>query len=159
MGRLRPDKLNVTFADRTAAVGPVTPRRYTLTHSDATGDLFLSIGPDYDLKQISGWYTRFMRDEVLAEWLEGNQGPTLHVHCHISGGLVLGPSRFRFEVFQRELPLVLEAIRYGDNSLFESQRHLDDAPILIHFHAKEARYDLVEEWGTPADYDVFSRSA
>lgn len=157
MARLKPDKLHVTFADRTTALGPLTPRRYTLTHSDATGDLFLTIGSDYDLKQISGWYTRFMRDEVLAEWLEGDRGPTLHVHCHVSGGLALGPSKFRFEIFQRELPLVLEAIRYGDQSLFESHGHLDSAPILVHFHAREARYDRVEEWGTPADYDVSDR--
>ena len=39
--------------------------------------------------QISGWYTRLMRDEVLAEWLEDEDGPALHVYCHVSGGLVL----------------------------------------------------------------------
>jgi hypothetical protein len=154
MARLKPDKLHVTFTDPTTAVGPLTPRRYTLTHSDVTGDLFLTIGSDYDLEQVSGWYTRLMRDEVLAEWLEEDRGPALHVHCHVSGGLVLGPSRFRLEIFQRELPLVLEAIRYGDQSLFETHRHLESAPILVHFHAREARYDRVEEWGTPADYHV-----
>jgi hypothetical protein len=159
MARLKPEKLHVTFADPTTAVGPVTPRRYTLTHSDITGDLFLTIGSDYDLEQISGWYTRLMRDEVLAEWLDEDRGPTLHVHCHVSGGLVLGTARFRFEIFQRELPLVLEAIRYGDRSLFESNRHLDSAPVLVHFHARQARYDRVEEWGTPADYDVSAPSA
>jgi hypothetical protein len=159
MARLKPDKLHVSFAEGTMAVGPVTPRRYTLTHSDVTGDLFLTVGSDYDLEQVSGWYTRLMRDEVLAEWLEGDRGPELHVHCHVSGGLVLGPSRFRFQIFQRELPLVLEAIRYGDKSLFESHRHLDSAPILVHFHAKEPRYGRVEEWGTPADYDGSARSS
>jgi hypothetical protein len=159
MARLKPDKLHVTFVDPSTAVGPVIPRRYTLTHSDVTGDLFLTIGSDYDLKQVSGWYTRLMRDEVLAEWLEEDRGPALHVHCHVSGGLVLGPSRFRFEIFQRELPLVLEAIRYGDKSLFETHRHLDSAPVLVHFHARQARYDRVEEWGTPADYDVSAPSA
>lgn len=45
----------------------VLPRRYTLTHSDSTGEIYLTVAHDYDLKQISGWYTRIMRDEILAE--------------------------------------------------------------------------------------------
>jgi hypothetical protein len=49
-------------------------RCYTLTHSDTTGELFLTIGPDFDRAQISGLYTRLMRDEVLAEWREDEDG-------------------------------------------------------------------------------------
>lgn len=152
MTRLNPDKLHVTFAEPTAPEGPLTPRRYTLTHSDRTGDLFLTIGADYDRQQISGWYTRLMRDEVLAEWGEDDAGPALHVHCHVSGGLALGPPRFRFDIFQRELPLVLEAIRYGDRRLFESPPELDRAPVWVHLHAVQERYNLVEQWGVPADW-------
>lgn len=44
------------------------PRRYTLTHNDITGSLQLSIGSSYNQTQLSGWYTRILRDEVLAEW-------------------------------------------------------------------------------------------
>ena len=65
MTRLRLEKLHVQFAAGVAPDGPITPRRYTLTHSDATGDLYLTIGPDYDRRQISGVYTRLLRDEVL----------------------------------------------------------------------------------------------
>lgn len=70
MGRLRPEKLHVTFAPGTQIEGPTVPRCCTLTHSDMTGDLFLTIGSTYDEQQISGLYTRLMRDEVLAEWQE-----------------------------------------------------------------------------------------
>jgi hypothetical protein len=152
MGRLKPEKLHVGFAPDTAPEGPVAPRRYTLTHSDATGDLFLTIGSDYDRQQISGWYTRLMRDEVLAEWRDEGDGPALHVHCHVSGGLVLGPAGWRYAIFQRELPLVLEAFRFGDRRLFEAQPELDQAPIWVHFHAAQSRYNRGESWGTPADY-------
>ena len=69
MSRLDPARLSVRFRDRATAEGPVLPRRYTLTHSDATGKLFLTIEMDYDREQIDGWYTRLVRDEVLAEWL------------------------------------------------------------------------------------------
>lgn len=152
MGRLKPEKLHVRLAQDTAPDGPVVPRRYTLTHSDATGDLYLTIGPEYNHEQISGWHTRLLRDEVLAEWQEEENDPTLHVHCHVSGGLVVGPAGWRYAIFRRELPLVLEALRFGDRALFEAHPALDQAPILAHFHATQPRYNQVESWGVPADY-------
>lgn len=152
MSRLKPEKLHVQFAAGVAPVGPITPRRYTLTHSDSTGDLYLTVGPDYDRRQISGFYTRLLRDEVLAEWHNGEDGPTLHVHCHVSGGLVLGSAGWRYAIFRRELPLVLEAFRFGDRQLFEIEPGLDGSPISVHFHATQPRYNRTESWGVPADY-------
>ena len=153
MSRLRPEKLHVRLADGILADGPVTPRRYTLTHSDTTGELFLTVGAAFDTAQISGWYTRLMRDEVLAEWREeAENGPSLHVFCHVSGGLVFGGAAFRDAIFQRELPLVLESLRYGDRELFQAHPKLDSAPIRIHFASHRRRYRRTERWGTPADY-------
>jgi hypothetical protein len=128
------------------------PRCYTLTHSDTTGDLYLTIGPEYDREQISGLYARLLRDEVLAEWREGEGGLTLHVHCHVSGGLVVGSAGWRYAIFRRELPLVLEAFRFGDRALFEARPELGQAPIWVHFHAARPRYDQIERWGVPEDY-------
>ncbi|MDH5769820.1 MAG: staygreen family protein [Candidatus Bathyarchaeota archaeon] len=62
MRRLSPEKLHVTYLPGIRSEGPVVSRRYTITHSDIIGDIFLTIGPNYNLKQISGWYIRFMRD-------------------------------------------------------------------------------------------------
>jgi hypothetical protein len=152
MGRLRPDKLQVRFAGGAETDGPPAPRRYTLTHSDATGELFLTVGSEYDGAQISGLYTRLMRDEVLAEWREDEDGPALHVFCHVSGGLVFGLAGWRYTIFQHELPLVLEAFRYGDRKLFETHPALDGAPIRVHFRSNWRRYRRVEHWGVPADY-------
>lgn len=98
---------------------------------------------------MSGWYTRLMRDEVLAEWKDDDTGAALHVYCHISGGLALGPSSWRFTIFRRELPLVLEALRYGDAGIFESHEELDTVPIWVHLHAVEECYNVVERWGGP----------
>lgn len=152
MSRLKPEKLHVRLALGATPGGPVIPRRYTLTHSDLTGHLYLTVGLEYDRRQIAGWYTRLMRDEVLAEWCKGGNGLGLHVHCHVSGGLVFGPASLRDAVFRRELPLVLEAIQFGDRLLFEAHPELDRAPIWVHFHAKQSRHDHVERWGVPADY-------
>jgi hypothetical protein len=152
VNRLNPEKLHVQVAPGTTLEEPLAPRCYTLTHSDATGDLYLTIGADYDRKQISGWYTRLLRDEVLAEWRTGKNGPALHVHCHVSGGLVVGPARWRYEIFRQELPLVLEALRYGDRALFRAHPELDQAPVWVHFHAGRRDYDRLEQWGAPGDY-------
>jgi hypothetical protein len=154
LSRLIPGKLHVTFAVPVTADQPVLPRRYTLTHSDATGDLYLTIGLDYNRQQISGIYTRLMRDEVLAEWRQDMDGVALHVYCHVSGGLVFGSAEMRDAIFRRELPLVLEAFRYGDEALFEVVPAMDRWPIWVHFMAGTGRYNRVERWGTPADYRI-----
>jgi hypothetical protein len=152
MSRLRPEKLHVKYDNETTSDVFLLPRRYTLTHSDATGDLFLTVRKDYDQEAISGFYTRLMRDEVLAEWLEGESEPELHLYCHVSGGLVFGTARFRYNIFRRELPLVLEAICYGDQAFFAAQPSLKSASIVVHFQAKQKRYNHVESWGKPEDY-------
>ncbi|MCX5844615.1 MAG: staygreen family protein, partial [Deltaproteobacteria bacterium] len=69
MTRLIPEKLRIIYSLSVTETDPITPRRYTLTHSDATGELTLTIGGEYDRVQVSGWYTRLMRDEVFAEWI------------------------------------------------------------------------------------------
>jgi len=154
MSRLIPEKLHVRFAAEVNPEGPLTPRCYTLTHSDRTGDLFLTVAPEVAHEQISGWYTRLMRDEVVAEWQEDDDGPSLHLFCHISGGLVLGSAGMRYAIFRRELPLVLEAFRAGDRGLFEAQPEMDQAPIWVHFHSTDQRYNRAERWGAPAAYRV-----
>jgi hypothetical protein len=132
------------------------PRRYTLTHSDLTGELFLTIGTEYDINRIYHIYTRLMRDEVLACWKEDEGGPILHVYCHVSGGLIVGTAKWRYGIFQYHLPMVLQAFRYGDQPLFETHPDLDQAPVQVHFHAREAKYNRIEDWGTLAHYVIRS---
>jgi hypothetical protein len=104
------------------------------------------------MKQISGLYARLMRDEVLAEWREDQDGPALHVTCHVSGGLVLGTAALRDSFFRKGLPLALEALRYGDRKFFEAHPEMDRAPILVHFRSSRQRYRRLERRCTPADY-------
>jgi hypothetical protein len=146
-----PGRLRVRFQPGVSPRGPLMPRAYTLTHSDSTGELFLTVGPAYDREQIRGWYTRLMRDEVLAEWSVVD-GPVLVVHCHVSGGVVVGPAGWRYGIFKRHMPLVLEAFRYGDRELFEEHPGLDEARISVRCHSRNRRFDLTEDWGRFRDY-------
>ena len=151
MAHLNPEKLHVNYIDGANADGPFTPRAYTLTHSDTTGDLFLSIGQQYNLPQISGLYTRLMRDEVLAEW-ESNERIALHVHCHVSGGLVIGLSKWRDSIFRHHLAMVLEAFWHGDKKLIDIHPQIAKATIIVHFHAREKKLNRTEAWGVFDDY-------
>ena len=152
MERLDPEKLHVAYLTGTTGEELIFPRRYTLTHSDITGKLFLSIGTQYNTEQISKLYTRMMKDEVLAELSSDASNLLFRVYCHVSGGFVFGTAKWRYKIFQSELPLVLEAIRYGDRTLFELNPSLDNTPVLIHFQSTNSRFDKVENWGTMAEY-------
>jgi len=148
MQRLNPEKLIVTFLSGTDAHVLVLPRRYTLTHSDITGRLYLSIGNQYNVKQISGLYTRIMRDEILAEFIEEKNSLIFKLYCHVSGGLAPGHAKWRFNIFQSELPLVLEAIRYGDQAIFKENKELDSIPLNIYFYSKNQKFHKIENWGS-----------
>ena len=152
MKRLNPEKLHVTYLHGSTPNNLVLPRRYTLTHSDRTGELFLSIGNQYNTKQISGLYTRLMRDEVLAELIGHEDSVVFRIYCHISGGFVFGTAKWRYNIFCSELPLVLEALRYGDSAVFESNPELVNNPVMIHFQSTNSRFDKVKMLGTMADY-------
>ncbi|UCD08330.1 MAG: staygreen family protein [Dehalococcoidales bacterium] len=153
MKRLDPNKLFTRFTPGTFPERLTLPRRYTLTHSDFTGDLYLTIGSGYDMKQCSGLYTRLMRDEVLAEISETEKGYSLHVYYHVNGGFVLGTAKYRYEIFQRELPLVLESIRHGDSVLFENLSKADSMPVVVYFKSNKSLYNQSEDWGIISDYD------
>ena len=154
MARLIPEKLHVKYLGGAAADSPIAPRFYTLTHSDSTGDLFLSIGLCYDRNQISGLYTRLMRDKVLAELKKDSEEVSLNVYCHVSGGFVFGRAKWRYGIFSSELSLALEAIRFGDEALFERDPQLNNIPVLVHFKSKDKRYNKIEKWGSLGDYKL-----
>jgi len=152
MQRLKPKKLHVTYLTGATPDKLMVPRRYTLTHSDITGNLFLSIGSEYDTRKTSGLYTRLMRDEVLAELSHNIDNFMLRVYCHVSGGFIFGSAKFRYRIFRSELPLVLEAIRYGDKTLFEYNPELDNAAVCIHMQSNDERFNNVENWGSMSRY-------
>jgi len=84
--------------------------------------------------QISGWYNVFLRDEILAEW----RGDGLHVHCHVSAAETwwLAPGRLRNFIFCREMPLVLDCLRYAERAYFSDHPQLPTSATNIHFHAQ-----------------------
>jgi hypothetical protein len=59
-----PEKLYVEFRSGATRTEPILGRKYTLTHSDISAELFLTVGLDFAYDKITS-----KRDELLAEWL------------------------------------------------------------------------------------------
>jgi hypothetical protein len=95
-----------------------------------------------------------MRDEVLAELKEDSGAFSLHVYCHVSGGFVFGRAKWRYDIFRSELSLALEAIRYGDRVLFDSNPKLDLIPVIVNFKSTNKRYNKTKNWGSLGDYKI-----
>ncbi|KAJ0247203.1 Magnesium dechelatase SGR1 [Hirschfeldia incana] len=128
---------------------PTLPRTYTLTHSDITAKLTLAISHSINNSQLQGWANRIYRDEVVAEWKKVKGKMSLHVHCHISGGHFLLDlfAKFRYYIFCKELPVVLNAIVHGDGDLLNNYPELQEAPVWVYFHSNVDEFNRVECWG------------
>ncbi|GKX65372.1 staygreen family protein [Inconstantimicrobium mannanitabidum] len=149
MSKLNPQKLTTTFGTGVTYSEPIIPRRYTLTHSDVTAELFLNIALKFAYDKITT-----MRDEVLGEWLNTDNKYTYHVYLYVDGQFGPATAAIRNEIFRRELPLALEAIRYGDKLFFSAHPELDNAFIIVHFNSLSPRYNKKENWGTFSQYNV-----
>ena len=145
MERLNPEKLYVKYGPGATTTEPIIGRKYTLTHSDITADLFLTIGIEYAYDEINE-----LRDEVLAEWQTYEGNPILYVYVYVGQ---FGPviTAIRDTIFRRELPLALEAIRYGDSEFFMKYPQLDNTLIWIFFDSPNPDYNKFEYWGVLKD--------
>ena len=153
LAKLNPEKLSVEFRRGISPISPIIPRRYTLTHSDITAELFLTIGLVYAQDKITS-----MRDEVLAQWQNWRNQYFLKVFLQVDGESGSEASAIRNMIFRRELPLALEAIRYGDSEFFNAHPQLDYSPIIVYFNSSIPSYNKIENWGTPADYKIYNNS-
>ena len=93
-----------------------------------------------------------MRDEVLGEWSVMEEGLQYNVYLHVGGEPKEVVSDMRYNIFQRELPLALEAIRYGDRIFFQIHPELDQRPIIVFFLFDNPEDNKMENWGSFSDY-------
>ena len=149
MKKLDSEKLQVNFGMGVEIAEPIVPRKYTLTHSDDTGELFLTIAAKYDYDKITD-----MRDEVLAEWIVVNNEYALMVNLMVDKEKNLIMSAVRNSIFAKELPLALQALIYGDKEFFKVNSSLYKAPIYVKFNSAYPRLNRLELWGTPSDYKI-----
>lgn len=145
--RFEASKLKVVFSGKEAdTYDRIVPRTYILSHCDFTANLTLTISNFVNRDQLRGWYSK---DDVVAEWTEVKGNLFLDVHCYVSGANFLPElaAEFRYHIFSKELPLVLEAVLYGDSVLFKEIQELMDAIVRVYFHSSSKKYNRLECWG------------
>ncbi len=108
MSNFNPQKLSVKYIPPATDLNPIDGRKYTLTHSDVTGELFLSVGYEYDYSAIDAK----MRDEVIAELHKNAENNyVLFGRTYVSGGeFGVANSTIRFTIFQKEMYTALKGI-------------------------------------------------
>lgn len=147
MSTLIPEKLSVEFRQGITSTEPIIPRRYTLTHSDMTGELFLDIRMTYAYDKINA-----IRDDVLGEWSRRDTSYFYYVYLHVDGLIPSKSVGIRDSVFRRELPLALQAIRYGDREFFSAHPELNIVPIIVFFMSTNPEFNKIENFGNFSDY-------
>lgn len=146
MKRLDLNKLFVEYRN-VSALSPIIGRKYTQTHSDSTGNLFLTIALHYAEDKISA-----QKDHVLAEWLyDESKKYYLHGYVYV-GGDDRQLAEIRYTIFMRELPLALAVIRNGDKQFFENNYALDQAPIYVYFDSPFSFLQGYRYFRNPKDY-------
>ncbi|KAL8167589.1 hypothetical protein V2J09_009088 [Rumex salicifolius] len=149
--RFEASKLKVDFrGEEVDKFSRIVPRIYTLSHCDFTANLTLTISNILGIDQLRGWYNK---DDVVAEWKEVKGNMCMHVHCYVSGPNLLFDltAEFRYHIFSKELPLVLQAVLHGDSDLFKEHPELMDSIVWVYFHSSSPKYNRVECWGALKD--------
>lgn len=142
MRELNPQKVFVQYRDRMKPYEPIMNRKYTITHSDTTAELFVFVAENYAEDQI----TR-MRDEVRIAWEQNEKGLALIGSVLVDGKGITGNAYIRNKFFYNEMPTALQALRQADRFLFDIEPNLDNTPVYIYFISSNPVYNRTYSYG------------
>lgn len=140
-------RVNVEYRDGVTETKPIEGRKYTMTHSDDTAELYVTVGKSYAKDKIGP-----LRDEVLLEFQQQDDQLQLIGAVLIDAEHMNWDSEKRNQIFLREMSTALKAIRYADNTLFEQNPMLDEIPIYLWFQSTKEEYNQLYDFGTMREY-------
>lgn len=147
MREFNPQKVFAQYRDTMKPYSPITGRKYTITHSDTTAELFVFIGENYAEDQV----TR-MHDEVRIAWAKNERKLALIGSVIVDGKGVSGNSIIRNRIFYNEMPTALKALQQADRFLFHKHPSAYNAPVIIHFISSNPVYDKTYNFGEIGNY-------
>ena len=147
MRELNPQKVFVQYRDIMKPYEPVISRKYTITHSDTTAELFVFVAENYAEDQVTK-----MHDEVRVAWEQTKKGLALIGSVIVDGKDVSGNAYIRNKIFLNEMPTALQALRQADRFLFNKEPALDNTPIFIHFISSNPAYDKTYNFKVIGNY-------
>jgi hypothetical protein len=144
---LNPQKVFVQYRGELSPYEPVLGRKYTITHSDTTAELFVFVAENYAEDQVTK-----MRDEVRISFEHTEKGYQLIGSVLVDGEGVKGNAYIRNKIFYNEMPTALQALRRGDRFLYQKDPALDKTPVFIHFISGSPTYDKTYDFGMIGNY-------
>lgn len=147
--KFNPDKLETTFVEPITLYSPIKGRKYTLTHSDETGMLFLTIADEYNYSAIN----KDLRDEILGVWKTYDNSYKLFLYAYV-GDFDYFTSLNRYNTFKYHMSSAIQAIIYGDRELFKKYPKLANTPIYVKFDSSIPIFDNYEFYGYIKDYII-----
>ena len=147
MKELNPQKVFVQYRDIMKPYEPVISRKYTITHSDTTAELFVFVAENYAEDQVTK-----MHDEVRIAWEQTQKGLVLFGSVIVDGKDVRGNSYIRNKIVYNEMPTALQALRQADRFLFDKEPALDNTPVFIHFISSNPEYDKTYNFKVIGNY-------
>lgn len=113
------DKLEVEFSLDINHKG-IENRKYTLTHSDETGQRFLFVRDQFAEEEYDE-----LRDEVIADWYKKEDNKELRIMCILYAEKSLYTEEERYKIFKRHMPRAITAIIGGDEEYITKNNLLD----------------------------------
>ncbi|MGV3466886.1 MAG: staygreen family protein [Heyndrickxia sp.] len=143
------ETFSVNIAPPATAFYPLEGRKYTISQSEYTGNLFLSIS-----NQFSNLVVDSNLLEILqAEWI------TFMGEYALKGKISINGSdndrrltQVRCMIFQKDLPELIRALVTADQQFFKNYPLLLDAPIIIHFDTTFPEFSGSFHLGSPRQY-------
>lgn len=137
------NKLQTTFIYPATPSKPVIGKKYTLTHSDTTGIMFLDIGTEYNYSAIN----EELRDELFGRWVfyDDDNSYKLFFYAFV-GGDNFSTALKRYNIFKSHMNMAIQAIIYGDRYLFKEYPQLINTPIYVKFDSDFPLFNNYESY-------------
>jgi len=121
------------------------PRKYTNTHNDETGEIYISVGHQYNQILLDSEEARVVQSQVVGKWVKVDCEYQIHFTVLVS--TEQNPNAYiRNFIFCEELGVVLEGFAFAETALLRLHPKLARAKIFVHFKSIDPAYDRVEYW-------------
>lgn len=122
------------------------PRKYTSTHSDETGEIFLAVDKKYYKPYLENEESQKVESQVIGKWVKKKNKYKILLKVVVSSEK--NPNaKLRYDIYQRELPHVLKTIALAESCTMKHDDNIKKAKIYVKFDSIDPKYQKVQYWG------------
>lgn len=145
---LDPNYLPITYESLDTPTKFCLPRRYTSTHDDATKQIFVAVGKEYNKTLLSSEEVKTVESQVLGSWHHSRKGYKIIFTVWVS--TKRNPqAEIRNRIFCSEMNKVLQGVALAETALLCAHPKLAKTKIYVRFVSfVDPKYERTEKWGT-----------